>query len=51
MLQIGLMREGILLAEESPSALMEKYECNDLEEAFLKLSHKQENDSKNLVNF
>lgn len=43
------MRGGVLLAEESPTVLVEKYQCNDLEEAFLKLSHKQENDNKNLV--
>ena len=36
------MREGKLLAEEPPQQLMEKCCCSDLEEAFLKLSHKQE---------
>lgn len=36
------MRSGILLAEEPPNQLIEKYACNDLEEAFLALSHKQE---------
>ena len=36
------MREGKLLAEEPPLQLMEKYCCSDLEEAFLKLSHKQD---------
>ncbi|CAH0385995.1 unnamed protein product [Bemisia tabaci] len=40
--QIGLMRGGVLLAEESPSSLMANYNCSSLEEVFLKLSYKQE---------
>ena len=36
------MREGKLLAEEPPLQLMDKYNCTDLEGAFLKLSHKQD---------
>lgn len=40
-LQIGLMRSGKLLAEESPSALLTTYNCLSLEEVFLKLSRKQ----------
>lgn len=43
-LQIGLMRGGILLAEEPPLALMEKYNADSLETVFLKLSAKQETD-------
>lgn len=43
---IGLMRSGILLAEEPPNHLIEKFGCNDLEEAFLALSHKQESAPK-----
>ncbi|KAL1456782.1 hypothetical protein WDU94_001483 [Cyamophila willieti] len=39
---IGLMREGVLLAEESPQALMEKRNCDSLETAFLQLSQLQE---------
>lgn len=39
--QIGLMRGGTLLAEESPSQLMTRYNCNNLEQAFLELSKKQ----------
>ncbi|XP_031629128.1 ABC transporter G family member 23 isoform X2 [Contarinia nasturtii] len=35
---IGLMRGGKFLAEESPDALQMKYQCNTLEEVFLKLS-------------
>uniref|UniRef100_A0A8D9E369 ABC transporter G family member 20 n=1 Tax=Cacopsylla melanoneura TaxID=428564 RepID=A0A8D9E369_9HEMI len=38
---IGLMRGGTLLAEESPSQLMLRYNCNNLEQAFLELSKKQ----------
>ncbi|XP_039285174.1 ABC transporter G family member 23-like [Nilaparvata lugens] len=39
---IGLMRGGILLTERSPLQLMEMNNCSSLEEAFLKLSQKQE---------
>lgn len=42
----GLMRNGILLAEESPRNIMEKYQCDTLEEAFLKLCTKQESQQK-----
>lgn len=38
---IGLMRCGQLLAESSPSDLLEKYQTNSLEEAFLSLSESQ----------
>lgn len=36
--QIGLMRNGKLLAEASPSEILEKYQTESLEEAFLRLS-------------
>lgn len=39
--QIGLMRSGRLLAEESPQALLTMYNCISLEDVFLKLSRKQ----------
>lgn len=39
--QIGLMRSGRLLAEESPRALLTMYNCPSLEDVFLKLSRKQ----------
>ncbi len=45
------MRGGVLLAEETPLSLMERCGCNDLEEAFLMLSHKQEDEGKNPVFF
>lgn len=35
------MREGVLLAEESPSQLMLAHNCSNLEQAFLELSQKQ----------
>ncbi|KAF5286473.1 hypothetical protein FQR65_LT12556 [Abscondita terminalis] len=35
---IGLMREGYIVAEESPQTLLNKLDCATLEEAFLKLS-------------
>ncbi|XP_054260478.1 ABC transporter G family member 23-like [Macrosteles quadrilineatus] len=38
---IGLMRSGILLAEDSPTKLLEDFKCNTLEDVFLLLSHKQ----------
>lgn len=38
---IGLMRSGRLLAEESPRALLQIYNCQSLEDVFLKLSRKQ----------
>lgn len=33
----GLMRNGILLAEDSPSSIIQRFEVEDLDEAFLKL--------------
>lgn len=35
------MRSGRLLAEESPRVLLSTYNCQSLEEVFLKLSRKQ----------
>ncbi|KAF5284915.1 hypothetical protein FQA39_LY16870 [Lamprigera yunnana] len=35
---IGLMREGYIVAEESPQMLLSKLDCDTLEDAFLKLS-------------
>ena len=35
--QVGLMRNGFLLAEESPGSLLRKYQLNTLEDVFLKL--------------
>ncbi|XP_050536009.1 ABC transporter G family member 23 [Daktulosphaira vitifoliae] len=35
---IGLMRGGKFLAEESPTVLLQKYNCQSLEDVFLKLS-------------
>ncbi|CAL7937627.1 unnamed protein product [Xylocopa violacea] len=39
--KIGLLRDGKLLAESSPDNLLEKYQTESLEEAFLKLSELQ----------
>lgn len=36
------MRDGVLLAEESPLDLMQRYQCSNLEDAFLILSKKQD---------
>ncbi|XP_055376981.1 ABC transporter G family member 23 [Condylostylus longicornis] len=38
---IGLMRSGVLLAENSPEEILTKYGCNSIEDAFLLLSQKQ----------
>ncbi|XP_073990178.1 ABC transporter G family member 20-like isoform X2 [Rhodnius prolixus] len=43
---IGLMRNGVLLAEQPPGFLMERYQCDSLEEVFLKLSEKQEGENE-----
>jgi ABC-type multidrug transport system ATPase subunit len=47
----GLMRNGILLAEDSPRSILDKYGCQTLEEAFLKLCTKSSEVHKNLENF
>lgn len=39
---VGLMRNGVLLAEATPYNLMQKFETTSLEEAFLRLSEDQE---------
>nr|XP_033203519.1 ABC transporter G family member 20 isoform X2 [Bombus vancouverensis nearcticus] len=43
---IGLMRSGRLLAEESPRALLTMFNCTSLEEAFLKLSRQEGQNSQ-----
>jgi ABC-type multidrug transport system ATPase subunit len=40
--QIGLMRDGTLLAEDGPESLIRKFECDNLEDVFLMLSRRQE---------
>ncbi|KAJ1525307.1 hypothetical protein ONE63_010129 [Megalurothrips usitatus] len=35
---LGLMRQGVLLAEDAPGRLLERYRCANMEEVFLKLS-------------
>ncbi|XP_053695189.1 ABC transporter G family member 20 [Sabethes cyaneus] len=37
---IGLMRNGILLAEDSPTNILERFNCTNLEDAFLTLCQK-----------
>lgn len=39
--QVGLMRNGILLGEDSPENIMEMFNCTTLEDAFLQLCTKQ----------
>lgn len=36
------MREGVLLAEESPKALLQRFQSDSLEEVFLQLSVRQQ---------
>lgn len=36
------MREGVLLAEESPKELLSRFQCSSLEEVFLNLSVRQQ---------
>lgn len=40
--RVGLMRDGLLLAEDSPTNIISKFGKNDLEEAFLEFCLKQE---------
>lgn len=40
---VGLMRKGVLIAEDTPQNLLEMCETESLEETFLKLSEGQEN--------
>ncbi|CRK87266.1 CLUMA_CG001068, isoform A [Clunio marinus] len=44
---VGLLRHGVLIAEDTPKNILEKCEALNLEEAFLKLSEKQEVDNVN----
>ncbi|KPJ19597.1 ABC transporter G family member 20 [Papilio machaon] len=39
--KIGLLRDGQLLAEDSPSEILRKYDCDTLEDAFLKMALRQ----------
>ncbi|RVE44049.1 hypothetical protein evm_011286 [Chilo suppressalis] len=39
--KIGLLRDGQLLAEDSPEELLRKFDCDTLEDAFLKLALRQ----------
>jgi hypothetical protein len=48
-LQIGLMRNGTLLAEDSPAELLKLYSCNTLEDVFLLLSRKQGRNIQDVV--
>ena len=45
---VGIMREGRLLAEEEPGALMERFQASTLESAFLHLCQqdKQSQDTR-----
>lgn len=44
--QVGLMRNGVLLIEEPPATILEKFATECLEEAFLKLCLKQESSNE-----
>uniref|UniRef100_A0A8D8V747 ABC transporter G family member 23 n=1 Tax=Cacopsylla melanoneura TaxID=428564 RepID=A0A8D8V747_9HEMI len=47
---IGLMRDGALLAEQSPSSLLASHNCNYLEDAFLELCIQQQNSDETRKN-
>lgn len=49
MLQIGLMRNGHLLAEDSPQNLLEEFECAKLEDVFFKLCQLDSHDENGSV--
>lgn len=40
-----MMRDGVIIIEDSPELLMRRYNTTSLEEAFLILSQKQETES------
>jgi len=42
LLQVGMLRGGRLLEEDSPAALITKYGCNTLEDVLLKLCLRQQ---------
>lgn len=44
--QIGLMRNGVQIAEDSPQNILAQCETQSLEEAFLLLSQRQENNTE-----
>ncbi|XP_065349874.1 ABC transporter G family member 23-like [Cloeon dipterum] len=46
---IGLMRGGRLLAEQSPESMLVQYNCDSLEEVFLKLSREQTNKQQGAI--
>jgi ABC-type multidrug transport system ATPase subunit len=47
---VGLMRNGILLAEDTPSNILRRHEVHSLEEAFLKLCVKRGLSEDDVVN-
>jgi ABC-type multidrug transport system ATPase subunit len=48
--QIGLMRNGVLIAQDSPQNILTSCDTDNMEEAFLQLSQKQEINIGNCVN-
>ncbi|KAJ1519096.1 hypothetical protein ONE63_011338 [Megalurothrips usitatus] len=38
---LGLMRQGVLLAEDAPDRILERHRCGSIEQVFLKLSRAQ----------
>ncbi len=39
------MRDGVLLAEDEPSKIIEKHGCSGMEDVFIKLSYRQETET------
>lgn len=44
--KVGFMRRGCLLAEDSPTTLIERFKCSSLEDVFYKLCYTQKTDSQ-----
>ncbi|CAH1391286.1 unnamed protein product [Nezara viridula] len=42
--KVGMMREGVLVLEGEARSLMDRYDCNTLEDVFVKLSYIQESE-------
>ncbi|KAK7588216.1 hypothetical protein V9T40_005461 [Parthenolecanium corni] len=47
---VGVMRNGVILSENSPQAIISNCHCNTIEEAYLLLSQKQECEEKKTDN-
>lgn len=51
MLQVGFMRNGVLIEEASPQYILNKYDTDSLESAFLALCCKRQENRVSLFKF